>query len=724
MTCPTCGVENPDLGALCVECGDPLPLGAGSVVASRYEIEARLGKGGMGTVYRARDRMLGEQVALKVLHHGLGTTPEMGERFRSEIRLARKVTHRNVCRIHDYGEDGPHRFISMQFIQGEDLRQELRRRGGLPPDEAFEVAIQTAEGLQAIHDEGIIHRDLKSPNIMRDGRGVARLMDFGIAKQWQEGEGGGLTLTGQIIGTPEYMSPEQVRGEKLDFRSDVYALGIVVFELFTGKVPFKAETPFATIMMQLEAAPPLEDARARGISEPILAVLERALAKDPKHRFSSAAEMGEALRGARAAALARPLPAAVAASSPETLAGAVTAASLEVAAETAAGPAAATAAPLASRTKTPAGAARTAVAAPTTVSPRASAPPPARGPLRNRWGLALAAVAVVVGGWLWVSRFPPAKIIEVPTTTLSPIPKPEPSITPRPSTPPPETGPPGPSASPRSSASPQPGGTPRPETTPSDLVDLASLDALARDDPAAALSRLLEIERRRPGDAALSERRRRWQAQLTALALARAQRTVAQAGAEGSLDLYARGIQELTRVVQADPTDVAAREALAEAIEGELRLRARRTLVSFVLSGTTMTGVTPNVVNVPPGMGEAPPGVIIKKAEAAPVRAKIVIEAEPPQVKKGETMIVRYYLENQSAGRLHVSDALVETVGQGAVTGGKIEPRVRLAEPQGRALLLESRDAWRLDPGTDWKTTLRVVLADGTVLSASLQARR
>jgi hypothetical protein len=255
--------------------------------------------------------------------------------------------------------------------------------------------------------------------------------------------------------------------------------------------------------------------------------------------------------------------------------------------------------------------------------------------------------------------------------------------------------------------------------------DLKGLDQLARADPEAALARVRDLERQYPGDAALAERRARFQAQLGDRALEQARRTLAQAKAEGSLELYARAIQGFTRAVELNPGNPEASRGMGEAIEGEARLKAQRTLVSFVLSETTITGGAPQVVNAPAGMGEAPPGVIVKKAQTAPFRAKIVIEVEPPQVKKGEQVTVRYYLENQTANPLHVSDALVQNViGQGATTGGKIQPLTKVAEPRGRALLLESRDAWRLDPGTDWRTMLRVVLTDGTVLSGSLQARR
>src|SRR5216684_2763788 len=166
-----------------------------------------------------------------------------------------------------------------------------------------------AEGLQAIHDVGIIHRDLKTPNIMRDAKGVIRLMDFGIAKEGsEEGTGGSLTATGQIMGTPEYMSPEQGRGERIDFRSDIYALGVVDYEMFTGQVPFRGDTPVATIFKHIQDPVPLEGGLASRIPGSAVPLLRKALAKDRTARFASAGEMAEALRQARAAAAGSPPP--------------------------------------------------------------------------------------------------------------------------------------------------------------------------------------------------------------------------------------------------------------------------------------------------------------------------------------------------------------------------------------------------------------------------------
>jgi serine/threonine protein kinase len=311
MICPSCQADNAPGVEACFTCGRALgALTQGALIGNRYEILSPLGKGGMGMVYKAHDRMLEETVAIKVLRNELGGTPEMAKRFRHEIKLARRVSHRNVCRIHEYGEDGGLRYISMEYLEGTDLKQLLRERGGLPADEAFEVAIQLAEGLQAIHDVGIIHRDLKTPNIMRDSRGVIRLMDFGIAKEGNDPGSGGFTTTGQIMGTPEYMSPEQGRGEKIDFRSDIYALGVVDYEMFTGQVPFRGDTPVATIFKHIQDPVPLEGGAATRIPGSAVALLRKALAKDRAARFASAGEMAEALRHARAAAATSPMPAA------------------------------------------------------------------------------------------------------------------------------------------------------------------------------------------------------------------------------------------------------------------------------------------------------------------------------------------------------------------------------------------------------------------------------
>jgi serine/threonine protein kinase len=302
MICPSCRAKNDDGAEACFICGRALTaLTHGALIANRYEVQKPIGRGGMGMVYRAHDKMLDEIVALKVLRAELAGTSEAAQRFRSEIKLARKVSHRNVCRIYEYGEDAGVRYISMEYVEGTDLKQILRD-SGLTVDEAFEVCIQTADGLQAIHDVGIIHRDMKTPNIMllRDAqqRPVVRLMDFGIAKVEGSSTASGLTTTGQIMGTPEYMSPELCMGEKIDHRSDVYAAGIVTYEIFMGQVPYKGDSAVATLFKHIQDPVPPDDAAAERMPPSLVPVIRHALAKNRDARFASAHDLAAALREA------------------------------------------------------------------------------------------------------------------------------------------------------------------------------------------------------------------------------------------------------------------------------------------------------------------------------------------------------------------------------------------------------------------------------------------
>ena len=290
MKCQACDSENDDRQRLCTECGAEL-IGQGSIVADRYEVLETLGEGGMGTVYLAHDRFLDEQVALKMLHASFAGTAEALARFRSEIKLARKVTHKNVCRIHEYAEYGGLRFLSMEVITGANLKDVVRGTSGLPVAEVADIGIQVATGLQAIHDRGIIHRDLKTANIMRGDGGEVRLVDFGIAKHDSDTEEEGLTAAGDALGTPEYMSPEQARGHKLEFQSDLYSLGIVLFEVTTGELPFKGDSALDTLIQQIQAPPPIE--RVPALLRPIVA---KALAKDVAERYASARGIAADLR--------------------------------------------------------------------------------------------------------------------------------------------------------------------------------------------------------------------------------------------------------------------------------------------------------------------------------------------------------------------------------------------------------------------------------------------
>ncbi len=296
MRCPLCDAENDAAAEACFTCGRAFDaLTHGFVLSGRYEVRRPVGAGGMGRVYEAFDRVLEEPVAIKVLRSELTGDPEIARRFLHEIKLARKITHRNVCRIHEYGEVQGIAYISMEFISGRSLREHLAgRRRDLA--EAFELCLQVAEGLKAIHEHGVVHRDLKSANIMVDARGVAKILDFGIAKQ-VDGTAG-LTTGDRIFGTPEYMSPEQVEGGPADVRSDVYALGCVVFEVFTGRPPFRGDTPYATLLKHLKEPPPLDQV-VLGLPRPLIGALAKALAKNRAQRFRTAAEFITALQAAR-----------------------------------------------------------------------------------------------------------------------------------------------------------------------------------------------------------------------------------------------------------------------------------------------------------------------------------------------------------------------------------------------------------------------------------------
>jgi len=268
--------------------------GPGAILAHRYEILEYIGKGGMGVVYKAHDRTLDETVAIKILRPEFDD-PAIAQRFLTEIKLARRVTHRNVCRIHDYGEAQSVRFISMQFVDGIELGQMIRSRGRLSAAEGYDIALQLVDGLEAIHDQGIVHRDLKTSNVMIDRRGTALLMDFGIAKLW-EGEGGmGLTAWGQIIGTPLYMSPEQAQGDPLDPRSDIYAIGIILFELFTGARPFDASNVPSMLYKKLHEPLQLETGAAAHLPESLRPVIRKALATAAADRYRSTRELRGAL---------------------------------------------------------------------------------------------------------------------------------------------------------------------------------------------------------------------------------------------------------------------------------------------------------------------------------------------------------------------------------------------------------------------------------------------
>src|SRR5579859_2981636 len=247
----------------------------GVVLGERYEILKRLGEGGMGAVYKARDRELDRLVALKVIRPELAGHPDILRRFKQELILARQVTHKNVIRIFDLGMADGRKFITMDYVEGRDLKSIIVERGKLPAGEAVPIVQQICRGLEAAHTEGVVHRDLKPQNIMVDASGRVWVMDFGLARSM---ELAGLTRTGALMGTPDYMSPEQARAEKVDARSDLFSLGIIFYEMLTGVLPFQADTLMGTLLkrVQEKAEPPgaLEPAIPRRLSDVVMKLLE------------------------------------------------------------------------------------------------------------------------------------------------------------------------------------------------------------------------------------------------------------------------------------------------------------------------------------------------------------------------------------------------------------------------------------------------------------------
>jgi eukaryotic-like serine/threonine-protein kinase len=262
-----------------------LLLAPGTVLGGRYEILELLGEGGMGAVYKAKDRELERLIALKVIRGELANNPEILQRFKQELILARQITDRNIIRIFDLGEADGIRFITMEYVEGESLYHMLRNSGKLPVDEVVDVMEQVFSGLRAAHREGVIHRDLKPGNIMRDKQGRVLVMDFGLARSM---EGDGMTRTGAMLGTMEYMSPEQAQAKDLDARSDVFTMGLICYELLTGKMPFQAESAVASLLKRTrERAIPISEV-SRDIPGVLSNIISKCLERDPALRYQNA----------------------------------------------------------------------------------------------------------------------------------------------------------------------------------------------------------------------------------------------------------------------------------------------------------------------------------------------------------------------------------------------------------------------------------------------------
>ncbi|HEV2299140.1 MAG TPA: protein kinase [Candidatus Acidoferrales bacterium] len=285
-----------------------------SALSQRYDILAEAGHGNMGNVYKARDRETGETVALKLIKPEIASDQDMMERFKNELLFARKITHKNVCRVYEFNRIGGLACTSMEYVEGESLRSVLNRFGGLPLRKAVDIALQICSGLKEAHAQGIVHRDLKPENVMIDAQGNVKIMDFGIARSM---EAAGTRLTGSMVGTPAYMAPEQVAGKPVDYRTDIYSLGLMLYEMFTGTQAFRADTAVAVALKQMRESPvpphEVDPSIPVGIERLILKCLE----KEPARRFQSIGELEHSLRspsatgtsGAAAGASSTPVPA-------------------------------------------------------------------------------------------------------------------------------------------------------------------------------------------------------------------------------------------------------------------------------------------------------------------------------------------------------------------------------------------------------------------------------
>ncbi|MCX6578430.1 MAG: protein kinase, partial [Candidatus Aminicenantes bacterium] len=304
MKCPSCHFDNPSDTRFCGNCGAPLQaskeipamptetiiapkkeLTTGATFAGRYQIIEELGKGGMGTVYKVFDSEIKEKIALKLLKPEVASDEDTVERFRNEMKLARKIGHKYVCRMYDLGKAEGNYFITMEYVPGEDLKSFIRRSEQLTVGKAVYVARQVLEGLAEAHRLGVVHRDLKPQNIMIDREGNARIMDFGIARSLKAK---GITDAGVMIGTPEYMSPEQAEVKDVDQRSDIYSFGVILYEMLVGRVPFEGETLLG-IAMKHKSQPPQNPKELNPqIPDDLNRMVLKCLEKSKEKRYHSA----------------------------------------------------------------------------------------------------------------------------------------------------------------------------------------------------------------------------------------------------------------------------------------------------------------------------------------------------------------------------------------------------------------------------------------------------
>jgi len=303
--CPKCQSENPDDSVYCGKCATALQpskdIGVtktietpveeyprGSTFADRYEIIEKLGIGGMGAVYRVEDTNIGQDIALKLIKSDIASDKKTIERFRNELKTTRMISHRNVCRMFDLAETEGTFYITMEYVSGEDLKSFIRRSGKLDIPKAISIAKEVCEGLAEAHRLGVVHRDLKSNNIMIDREGNAHIMDFGIARIMSASE---LTEEGAIIGTPDYMSPEQVDGKEADQRADLYSLGVIIYEMVTDRVPFKGDSAMSVALKHKTEAPTIPRELNVQVPESLSRLILKCMEKDKEQRYQRAEDV-------------------------------------------------------------------------------------------------------------------------------------------------------------------------------------------------------------------------------------------------------------------------------------------------------------------------------------------------------------------------------------------------------------------------------------------------
>jgi eukaryotic-like serine/threonine-protein kinase len=265
----------------------------GETFSERYDLEELIGTGGMSSVYRAHDRLLERTVALKVLHHQYTGDEEYVERFRREARSVATLSHPNIVTVIDRGEHEGRQFIVFEYVEGENLKRLIERRGPAPVTTALELAMQIARGLSFAHQQGLVHRDVKPQNVLMNGDGQAKVTDFGIARSLDVKHG--MTQTGTVLGTSDYIAPEQAQGQRVDEHTDVYSLGVVLYEMLLNEVPFPGENFVAVAMRHINEEPPSIRDKRPDVPPRVEAAVHRAMAKDPQARFQTMAEFCEEL---------------------------------------------------------------------------------------------------------------------------------------------------------------------------------------------------------------------------------------------------------------------------------------------------------------------------------------------------------------------------------------------------------------------------------------------